>query len=59
MTQAGYSTTPLIKKLGIKAGARVLLLNAPADYLARLGPLPADVTLLAAPEQALDLHPTL
>jgi hypothetical protein len=54
MTQAGYSKTPLLKKLGIKAGTRVLLLNAPAGYLALLGPLPAGVTLLAAPESALD-----
>ncbi len=54
MTQAGYSKTPLLKKLGIKAGMRVLLLNAPAAYLALLGPLPAGVTLLAAPESALD-----
>ncbi len=27
---AGYSATPLVKKLGIKAGARVQFLNAPA-----------------------------
>ena len=54
MTQAGYSGTPLLKKLGIKPGARVLLLNAPADYLALLDPLPPGVTLPAAPEDGLD-----
>src|SRR6476646_11076080 len=54
MTQAGYSGTPLLKKLGIRPGARVLLLNAPAGYLALLGPLPAGVTLLAAPDAGLD-----
>jgi len=54
MTQAGYSGTPLLKKLGIKPGARVLLLNAPVGYLALLGPLPADVTLLSAPVGPLD-----
>lgn len=32
MTSAGYSGTPLIKKLGIKPGAKVLLINEPADY---------------------------
>lgn len=32
MTGAGYSGTPLIKKLGIKPGAKVLLINEPADY---------------------------
>jgi hypothetical protein len=29
---AGYSGTPLEKKLGIKPESRVLLLNAPADF---------------------------
>jgi hypothetical protein len=29
---AGYSGTPLTKKLGIKRESRVLLLNAPADF---------------------------
>jgi hypothetical protein len=29
---AGYSSTPLEKKLGIKPESRVLLLNAPADF---------------------------
>jgi hypothetical protein len=32
----GYSGTPLAKKLGIKDGFRVLLLNAPDDVLAEL-----------------------
>ncbi|MEQ1821129.1 MAG: DUF3052 domain-containing protein [Fimbriimonadaceae bacterium] len=30
--QAGYSGTPLPKKLGIKPGSRVRLLNAPAGF---------------------------
>ena len=42
---AGYSGTPLVKKLGIKSGNRVALLNAPADYLDLLGALPADVSI--------------
>jgi len=29
---AGYSGTPLIKKLGITPAMKVLLINAPADY---------------------------
>ncbi|HSU28024.1 MAG TPA: hypothetical protein VLJ68_06570, partial [Chitinophagaceae bacterium] len=29
---AGYSGTPLIKKLGIKPAMKVLLLNQPAEY---------------------------
>lgn len=32
MALAGYSGTPLIKKLGINPPMKVLLVNAPADY---------------------------
>lgn len=32
MATAGYSQTPLAKKLGIKEGYRVRLVNAPAHY---------------------------
>ncbi len=41
---AGYSGTPLIKKLGIKPGYKIIILNAPDNYAATLGPLPDDVT---------------
>lgn len=41
---AGYSGTPLAKKLGIKAGTRVLAVHPPAEYAAWLGPLPEGVT---------------
>ncbi len=41
---AGYSGTPLPKKLGIKAGADLLLLEAPEDFEETLGALPDDVT---------------
>jgi len=37
---AGYSGTPLAAKLGIKAGGRVHLINAPKEYRALLEPLP-------------------
>ena len=37
---AGYSGTPLVKKLGIKRGNRVALLQAPEHYLDLLGELP-------------------
>jgi len=43
-TMAGYSGTPLAKKLGIKPGSRVALLGAPADFPP--DPLPEDVTVL-------------
>ena len=32
MPAAGYSGTPLVKKLGIQPGMKVLLVNAPEDY---------------------------
>ena len=42
---AGYSTTPLPKKLGIRPGARVALLDAPQGFAASLDPLPPGVRL--------------
>jgi len=40
---AGYSGTPLPKKLGIKPGLVVALVNAPDSFERTLGPLPDDV----------------
>jgi len=40
---AGYSSTPLPKKLGIKEGHTVSLISAPAGFDATLGPLPTGV----------------
>lgn len=42
---AGYSGTPLPKKLGIKEGHTVAFIGAPADFESTLGELPADVTV--------------
>lgn len=42
---AGYSGTPLIKKLGIKAGMRVRFVAAPDDYANLLGTLPDAVVI--------------
>ena len=42
---AGYSGTPLPKKLGIKEGSRVALLGAPANFASVLGELPRGVTV--------------
>ncbi len=41
---AGYSGTPLPKKLGIKPAARLAVVNAPADFASNLGELPPGVT---------------
>ena len=51
---AGYSGTPLVKKLGIKQGARVTLVNAPDDFLATLGKLPDDVKFLKSTSKGVD-----
>lgn len=40
---AGYSGTPLAKKLGIKEGSRICAKNAPDDYAVLLEPLPSGV----------------
>jgi hypothetical protein len=45
---AGYSGTPLPQKLGIRAGHRVALDRAPADFEATLGALPEGARLLPA-----------
>ncbi len=52
---AGYSGTPLAKKLGIAAGSRVLPIAAP-DALARwLAPLPAGVAFEKRAGPAVDV----
>lgn len=40
---AGYSGTPLVKKLGIKANTTVAVLHAPGDFKSTLGELPEGV----------------
>jgi hypothetical protein len=40
---AGYSGTPLPKKLGLKEGSRLALLGAPDNFDHTLGPLPSGV----------------
>jgi hypothetical protein len=42
-TTAGYSGTPLAKKLGIKESSHVLLLDAPEELASLLEPLPSHV----------------
>jgi hypothetical protein len=50
---AGYSGTPLVKKLGIKPGSNIALLNAPTDYASELD-LPEDVTINSRSGKPLD-----
>ena len=46
---AGYSETPLAKKLGLKAGCSVYVIGAPKDYLKLLAPLPRGASILFKP----------
>jgi hypothetical protein len=58
---AGYSGTPLAKKLGIKDGMRLAALNAPEGYVGWLDGLPATasiVTRLDTPIAAVHLFET-
>lgn len=54
---AGYSGTPLPKKLGIKPGQRIALLDAPDGFAATLGALPDGITVQSrlAGKQPLDV----
>lgn len=51
----GYSGTPLPKKLGIAESTQVALIDAPSDYEALLGRLPAGIDLGASLSQKTDL----
>jgi hypothetical protein len=48
---AGYSGTPLPRKLGIKDGSRVLLVSAPQELEQELQPLPTNVVLTEEQDQ--------
>jgi hypothetical protein len=52
---AGYSATPLVKKLGIGANARVCAKYAPDEYVRLLEPLPSGVSFHAKPSESTDV----
>ena len=52
---AGYSGTPLPKKLEIKEGTRVATIGAPTDFSKTLGKLPAGARLHRGVEAPRDL----
>jgi hypothetical protein len=52
---AGYSGTPLAKKIGIKEGSELLLISAPSTYLPLLDPLPAAVKVVSRLTKATDI----
>lgn len=52
---AGYSKTPLIKKLGYKPFNRILIQGQPQYYWDLIGPLPEGVQVLKRLAKSLDL----
>ncbi len=54
-TVAGYSGTPLAKKLGVVANSRVLARWAPDDYADLLDPIPPGVTFVSRCSADVDI----
>jgi hypothetical protein len=52
---AGYSGTPLPKKLGIKENYRIGLVNAPKSFVPQLGKLPSKAQIVSSMRAPLDL----
>ena len=52
---AGYSGTPLAKKLGIGTGHRVWLVQAPENYQSLVAPLPDGVTFATKASNTTDV----
>jgi hypothetical protein len=53
---AGYSGTPLAKKLGIKAGQRVGVMGDPGYFGGIVAPLPVGAQLVRNPRGACDVY---
>ena len=52
---AGYSGTPLVKKLGLRPGQRIRLINPPDDYAATLDPMPDGIVIAPSTRGRLDV----
>ena len=52
---AGYSGTPLAKKLGIAENSRVFLADAPKDYLKLVAPVPRGARVVKAIDDETDI----
>jgi hypothetical protein len=52
---AGYSGTPLAKKLGIAAGSRIFFADAPKNYLELVAPLPEGVRVVKKIDDETDI----
>jgi hypothetical protein len=51
---AGYSQTPLVKKLGLRPGMRLQVIDAPLEYAALVEDLPAELQWVEDEETGLD-----
>ena len=51
----GYSGTPLAKKLGLKQGMSLVVIDAPENYLELINPLPEGVEVLDGPQKEADI----
>jgi hypothetical protein len=51
---AGYSGTPLVKKLGLREGFKVLLVNEPENYFDLLAIIPEKVRFLRSSKTPVD-----
>lgn len=56
MSAAGYSGTPLWRKLGIKSGMAIAVIHGPQDYRALLAGCPSDVSFPSHPKGASAIH---
>ena len=52
---SGYSGKPVVQKLGVKPGFRILCAGAPAAYADIVGKLPAGVTIASSAKAPLDM----
>jgi hypothetical protein len=52
----GYSGTPLVKKLGIKEGFQLKLINPPENYFTLIGNMPKEMVLKTDGEKADFVH---
>ena len=52
---AGYSGTPLAKKLGLKAGCRLFLKAAPANYARLIAPAPPGLKTVSRIDEDTDV----
>ena len=54
MEDSGYSKTPLVKKLGIKEGFKLMVINEPNKYVDLFDSLPGDLCFIKDSETKKD-----